>query len=309
MIETCGIIGTSMERNAHPTYPHPTSEGLIRFQARLANLTTWLTPVWTALCGVVASNSFGGQGEDWLRLALLILLVDGGWGTLWTATSSTDWVTPLRQWRMWEFGEQTPKLPYTLPDSPGDRIVDWIGLLRAWWRHLFWLSCGPALSTIAITLPVIAVLALLLGPELALLSVAALAVMQLGLAWTGGSGTATPGWNTVIAVAFPWLAGHTTFGQLTLRSSVLALILTLAWGATWRVESPRGRALATGGQLLTAALLVALNRPLAACCIALLAVPQLALLPWVERDHPTGWYVCHARPWLMVAMLIAAWAL
>jgi hypothetical protein len=301
-----------MERKPHSIRTHPTSGGLIRLQARLADLTTWLSPAWAALCGVVASGGFGWQGADWLRLALLILLTDGGWGTLWAAIGGTDWATPLRRWRHWQFGERINKPPYTLPDSPGDRVFRWFGQFRAWWRHLFWLDCGPALTTIVITLPVVMVLAVLLGPELILISVGAVAVMQLGLVWKGGSGQPAPGWDAIVAVTLPWLAGHLAFGALTLGSGILALTFGLAWGAAWKIESSRGRILAAGGQLLAAALLVTLNQPLAAlaaCGLALLLVPQLALFPWIKHGQPAGWYVRHTRPWLMAAMLLAAWAL
>jgi len=309
MIETCGIIITSMERKPHSVRSHSTSGGLIRLQARLADLATWTAPAWAALCGTIASGGFGKQEQDWLRLALLILLVDGGWGTLWSALGSTNWAAALHQWRTWEFGERTPKPPYTLPDSPGDRVISWSGLFRAWWRHLFWLDCGPALTTILIAIPISVVLSLLIKPDLVLLSAAAFAVMQLGLVWTGGSGKASPGWNAIITVVFPWLAGHTAFGLLTPGSSALAVVLTLAWGAAWHVESPRGRIIAGCAQLLAAALLLPLHQPLAACCLVLLSVPQLALLPWIERGQPAGWYVRYTRPWLMGAMLVAAWAL
>jgi hypothetical protein len=298
-----------MERHPHSIRSHPTTGGLIRLQARLADLTTWLSPAWAALCGVVASGSFRWQGADWLRLALLFLLADGGWGTLWAAIGGTDWATPLRRWRHWQFGERIAKPPYTLPNSPGDRVFRWFGQFRAWWRHLFWLDCGPALTTVAITLPVVAVLAVLLGPQLILISVGALAIMQLGLAWRGGRGEPAPGWDALVAVTLPWLAGHLAFGTLSPSSSILALIFGLTWGAAWRIESPQGRALAASGQLLAAAILVALNQPLAACGLVLLLVPQLALLPWIKRDQPAGWYVRHTRPWLMAAMLLAAWAL
>jgi hypothetical protein len=298
-----------MERKPRSIRSHPTSGGLIRLQARLADLTTWLSPAWAALCGVVASGGFDWQGAGWLQLALLILVVDGGWGTLWAAIGGTDWATPLRRWRHWQFGERINKPPYTLPGSPGDRVFRWFGQFRAWWRHLFWLDCGPALTTIVIALPVVMVLAVLLGPELILISVGAVAVMQLGLVWKGGSGQPAPGWDAIVAVTLPWLAGHLAFGTLTLGSSILALTSGLVWGAAWRIESSRGRILAASGQLLAAALLVALNQPLATCGLVLLLVPQLALLPWIKLGQPAGWYVRHTRPWLMAAMLLAAWAL
>lgn len=298
-----------MDKSPHSTHPHPTSGGLIRLQAQLVDLTTWLCPAWVALCGVVASGGFVWQGEGWSRLALLILLVDGGWGTLWAALGSTNWAAALHQWRTWEFGERTPKPPYTLPDSPGDRVIGWIGLFRAWWRHLFWLDCGPAVLSIIIALLVTALLGVLLGQEILLLSMAAVAAMQAGAVASRGSGAAAPEWDALLGVTFPWLAGHIAFGPLTPGSSALALTLGLAWGTAWRVESPRGRIAAGGAQLLAAALLVALGQPLAAGCLALLSVPQLVLLPWIERGQPAGWYVRHTRPWLMATMLIAAWVL
>ena len=282
---------------------------MIRLQAHLIDPITWLCPAWASLCGVVVSGGFGWQGEDGLRLALLILLVDGGWGTLWAALGNTDWATPLRRWRNWRFGEPIPTPPYTLPDSPGDRASRWLGQLRTWWRDVLWVACGPALAATCIALPVTAVLAALLGPKLILLSLAALAVMQLGLVWEGGRGSVAPGWNALVVVALPWLAGQAAFGSLTLHSTGLALAFALAWGAAWRADSAWRRALGVVAQLLAAALLVALRLPLAAGGLVLLLTPQLALFPWLQRGQSASWYVQHTRPWLMAAMLVAAWAL
>ncbi len=298
-----------MKENLHSTPSRPVSGGLIRFQGRLTDLITWLGPAWASLCGVVASGGFGWQDEDWLRLALLILLVDGGWGTLWAALGSTNWATPLHRWRNWRSGDPVAPLPYTLPSSPGDRASRWLGQLRAWWRDVLWPTCGPALSAIAVALPVTAVLGALLGPELLLLSAGACAIMQLGLVWEGGQGSIAPGWGAVVAVTLPWLAGHVTFGEPTLRSAGLALAFALAWGAAWRADQPWKRTLGIGAQSLAAALLVALHRPLAAGVLLLLLAPQLILLPWLRRGQPVSWYAHHTRPWLMAAMLVAAWAL
>jgi len=295
--------------HSHSTPSCPASGGLIRLQARSARLSTWLGPAWATACGVVASGGFGWQGDDWILLALLVLLVDGGWGALWVALGSTDWARPLRRWRHWHFGEPVSELPYTLPGSPGDRAAHWLGQLRAWWHDVLWPACGPAISTVVVALPLTALLAALLGTELVLLSLAAVVVMQLGLAWESGRGAVAPGWDAAIAVVLPWMAGHVAFGPLSLRSAGLSLIFGLAWGAAWRADSPTSRALEIGAQFLAAASLVALRRPLAAGCLVLLFVPQLVLLPWLQRGQTTSWYVRHTRPWLMAAMLIAAWAL
>jgi len=298
-----------MEGNPRPPSSRPALGGLIRLQARLTNPVAWLGPAWAGLCGAVASGGFGQQGQDWLRLALLIILVDGGWGTLWAALGGTNWAKPLRRWRNWRFGEPAAALPYMLPGSPGDRVSRWLGQLRTWWRDILQPTCGPALSATLVALLVVAVLGALMGTELLLLSAATLAVIQLSLTWEGGRGTIGPGWDGIIVVALPWLAGHVAFGSLTLHSVGLAFAFALAWGAAWRADSRWKRVLGVGAQLLVGVLLVALHHPLAAGCLSLLLVPQLALLPWLRRGQPVSWYVRFTRPWLMTAMLIAGWAL
>jgi hypothetical protein len=186
-----------------------------------------------------------------------------------------------------------------------------LGSLRAWWREAFWPNCGSAVLAIGAALPVTALLGAVLGPELLLLSVAALALMQLGVAWEGGEGVVPPGWDGFIALALPWLAGHVTFGPVRLSSAGLAVLFALAWGKTWQVTSGWGRALATGSQLLAMVSLVALRRPLAAGTLFLLLVPQLTLLPWARTSasRPATWFVRYTRPWLMAAMAVAAFAL
>ena len=228
---------------------------------------------------------------------------------MWAALGSTNWATPLHRWRNWRSGDPVAPLPYTFPGSPGDRVSRWLGQLRAWWRDVLWPTCGLALSAIAVALPVTAVLGTLLGPELLLLSAGACAIMQLGLAWEGGQGSIAPGWGAIVTVTLPWLAGHVAFGELTLRSAGLALAFALAWGAAWQADQPWKRTLGISAQLLAVVLLVVLHHPLAAGVLLLLLAPQLALLPWLRRGQPVSWYVRHIRPWLMAAMLVAAWAL
>jgi hypothetical protein len=288
----------------------PASSDLARWQTRLTGPVNWLRPAWAALCGAVASGSFGWQGKDWIRLALLILLADVGWGVLWAALGSTDWTVPLRRWRDWHSSESVARPPYTLPGSPGDRASNWLGQLRAWWRDVFWPACGLSLSAVVVALVVTAVLGTLLGADVLLLSAAALAVMQLGLAWEGGRGTIAPTWDAIVSVAFPWLAGHiVSSGVLTLPSAGLALAFTLAWGAAWQADSRWERLLGIGAQFLAAALLIVLRSTLAAAGLLVLLVPQLMLHPWLRRGQPASWYVRCVRPWMMAAMVVAAWAL
>ena len=298
-----------MEQDARTLSSRPSSGGVIRLRARLTDLNIWLGPTWASLCGVVASGSFGGQGEDWTRLALLVLLVDGGWGTLWAALGNTDWATPVRRWRTWRSGGRSSTLPYTLPGTLADRGSRWLGHVRVWWRDELWPRCGRAVSAIAVALPVTVLLSGLLGLELLLLSMAAFAVMQLGLTWEGGGGSVTPEWDASIAVALPWLAGHLAFGPPTLSSALLALFFALAYAAPWRSRSLGGRVLLVGAHLSASVLLIGRQQPLAGGVVLLLLTPQLALLPWLRRGQPEVWCARYSRPWLLAAMLIAAWAL
>ncbi len=284
----------------------PPSGGLIRLEARAADLGSWLGPTWATLCGVAASNAFRWQSGDWLHLALLPLLVDAGWGTLWTAMVSTHWALPIHRWRNWHKNRAMNILPYTLSGTPGDRIGRWLGRLWAWWQEALWPTCGSAIGAILVALPVTAVLGTLLGPELLLLSGAALALMQLGVIWESGRGGVPPGWDALIAVALPWLAGHATFGVITLPSAGLATLFALAWGSGWGTTSGRARTVVVASQLASAACLVVLHRPLAAGALFLLLLPQMALLPWIRLDLPTNRFVRYTRPWLMVAMAVAA---
>jgi hypothetical protein len=298
-----------MQNDVEVDVTPPPSGGLIRLQAHASDLGSWLGPTWATLCGVVASNAFRWQSEDWLPLALLPLLVDAGWGTLWTALARTDWALALREWRTWKRVGSTAKLPYTLPGTPADRISRWIGRVSTWWRDAFWGSCGSAVRAMLIALPLTVLVSALLGPELLLLSVASLALMQLGVIWTGGRGVVPSGWDGLIAVALPWLAGHTVFGSVTVASASLAMLFALAWGSAWRAASGGGRAVLVAGHLVSATILILLGGPLAASTLLLLLVPQMALLPWTRRDLPIHRFVRYTRPWLMAAMAVAALAL
>jgi len=298
-----------MRDDAQADIAPPPSGGLIRLQARAADLGSWLGPTWATLCGVAASNAFHWQSGDWLHLALLPLLVDAGWGTLWTAMASTDWALPIHRLRNWHKNRMITPLPYTLPGTPGGRIGHWLGRLGTWWQEAFWPTCGSAIGAIVVALPTTALLGALLGPELLLLSGAALALMQLGVIWEGGRDSVPPGWDGLIAVALPWLAGHATFGSVTLPSAGLAALLAMAWGSAWTTASRRARTVVIGSQLASAACLVALHRPLAAGALLLLLVPQIALLPWIPLNLPAKRYVRYMRPWLMAAMAVAALAL
>ncbi len=284
--------------------------GLDAVLARLTDPVHWLEPAWAVACGVIASAGFGGQGEDWLKAALLALLVDVGWVGVWTALGSANWAAALIRWRDWQMGEPAAALPYTLSGSPGDRAARWLGQLRAWCYCLVWPAYGPVLVAAAVALVVAVALAAALGGDLVLLTGATLAVVQLGVAWEGGRGTVSPAWEGLVVVMLPWLAGHVAFAEtLSLASAGLAFAFALTRGAAHQADQAGERALMLTAQMLVGGLLVLLRQPLAAGGVLFLLLPQLALLPWLRRGQAVSWYVRHSRPWLMTAMLVAAWAI
>ena len=129
---------------------------------------------------ILKPAGFDWQTDDhWLRLAFLLLLADGVWGTLWAALGSTDWAAHIAQWRQWGTSEQPVALPYTRPGTPGYRLSRWLAQLRCWWRQDLWPGCGHAVSAIVVAVPLGAAISAFLGPEFLLLSLGALAVMQL----------------------------------------------------------------------------------------------------------------------------------
>jgi len=291
--------------------PHPSS-GLIHLQARAAELGSLLGPTWAALCGILASNAFRWEQGDYVKLPLLLLLVDGGWGTVWSALAGTDWSKPLNHWHTWDRTVAGVSLPYTLPGTLGDRMSQWIGRARMWWHSLFWPSCGPAVRALLVGLPLTALLGALLGPELLLLSVAALSLMEMALLWEGGGGGLPSGWDGLIGIALPWLAGHATFGTLAMPSAAFAILFSLAWGGAWTPRSAGARATLILSQALAAVGLVVLQHPLAAALLLLALVPQMVLLPWASPSAPAcsslaaARFVRYTRPWLMGVMVVAA---
>ena len=120
------------------------SGGIIHLQARAADLGSLLGPTWATLCGVLASNAFHWERGDYVKLPLLLLLVDGGWGTIWAALAGTDWSIPVQLWRDWEKNRPAVSLPYTLPGTVGDRLSRWMRRIEAWWRSILWPTCGLA---------------------------------------------------------------------------------------------------------------------------------------------------------------------
>ncbi len=274
-----------------------------------------MAPAWAALCGALASGALTLATDPLLRLALLLFLVEGVWGGVWSALAGTDWATPLRQWREWREGTPVRWLPHASPEAPAGRLAVTLGHLRSWWAQVLRPTLGPTVAALALLLPLALVVGGVLGPRLLLLSLAAISLVQFVFAWRGGDAQPVPGFQAVYEVGLPWLAGHILFAELTWPSVLLALAFALAYAGYLRLTVGRaglvpwnlGWAVAVGG-------LVAGRHPLAAGLVGGLLFGQAIAQPALF-DAETGRAVPQggarfARlvwPWWLVAMLVAAW--
>jgi hypothetical protein len=306
------------KKSAGPADFHSRSGFLLTLRAGPSAQDGWAISAWAALCGVVASSAFGWEGADWLRLILLILLVDGAWGSLWTAVQTPDWQVLLGKWRKLGVRGRKSKGRIKLREPRRTRLWRWVGQLAPWWRDVVWARHGAEVATATAALVVGAALAVQLGVPLVLASLAALAVLELCLLrreggilgktewpWAASTVLSILGGEAVFLAVLPWMAGQLAYGRLTVTSVALAAVFGMAYWAAPR-EPARTRLAGIGAQLAAAVVLLALRKPVGAGCVALLVAPQIALLTWLPRDQPVSWYVRHARVWLAAAMLVAA---
>jgi hypothetical protein len=268
-----------------------------------------LVGIWAVLAGAWASGQWRWQGDRLLTLALVLLLAELAWGSLWDLAAGTDWFRPLADG--WSAARPIPwrGLPYTLPHSPGGRLARGLGRLAGWWRDVFWPEVGPALLGLAAAAGLTAVLALLLPSRLRLLQAALVALLGLGL-FQKRRGKEVLAGQAVAQVGLGWLAGHLAFGELSMVSAALALAFSAAVLGALQIQAGqrRGAALLNGGYLAVAALLVALEQPLAGGAVGLLALVPLALQPSLAAGAPPAEVARRSWFWLLGAMLVAALA-
>ena len=296
---------------------------------------------WAVLCGALASNQLRWDGEVLLSLGLVLLLVELGWGNLWDLAVGTGWFRPLADdWPPENFAPAA-SLPYTLPRSPGGRIARGLGRFAAWWREAFWPTAGSALLGLLAAVLLVVILTLLLPERLRPLNTVLVALIGLGIVmrWRGKEPLAA---QALVRVGLSWLAAHAVFAEIGTASLVLALAFALAAWGNLRLAAglPRSLWLLNAGQAIAVVVLIMLKQPIIAGAAGLLFFGQLAMQPSLRyredapgdgdaetpADHssPTsklGGISAFSRdavhtavsrrtwPWLMLLMLVAAWAL
>lgn len=290
----------------------------------------------SVLCGALASGNWQWQADRLLDLVLVLFVAELLWSSWRTILIDMDWPAYVAAHPLPESGDAVLVPPYTAPRSPLGRVFFGWARLRRWMRQTLPVERSSALLTLPLLPPIIIVLSAAIGTPILALSIAVLALTTLE--WLVAR-RQKPAYSLRAGseIGASWLAGHLVFGQLTWTSLVLAMCYALVYQGALHLAAahpndlgPRklgsarrswALALIAGGQIVAWALLVALGHRLAAIALGLLGVPQLLLAPlYVAGAQPTSgpsaaadarsrWYLRHIAPFLILSMLVAAWAI
>lgn len=182
-----------------------------------------ITAAWSVLAALLASGAFASwETLNWQTLALLLLLVDPLWGSIWRLAAGRKELLPLDAqaltYRFW--------LPYLKPQAPAQKVLGWDNT-----------NVLPLLFRVALpSLALAAAVALVLGPfALALTGLVAL-ISPLG--WTMRRSLAVQPvlLQSLVTVALPWLLTVQLIGSGLAEGwvtpvTLLALLATLHhWG-------------------------------------------------------------------------------
>jgi len=183
--------------------------------------------------------------------------------------------------------------------------------LRLWWQAIGKEQAGSPILSALFSIVLAFLLSAVIGGAAVGLTLAALALTQVGLLLRV-RGRAVNWLHGFVDVGLAWLLGHVAFGQLSVLSALTALIfsfsyaamLDLAHGAAWNnphlLVGPTRRWILP--QLFMAFLLVFLQQPFAALALLTMLIAQ-ALLSTVLHGLD---FARTAQLWLMLSMLIAA---
>ncbi len=248
-----------------------------------------------------ATWAFGAPLDALPTTALALALLLGGWMPLWRAITTTDWKTPLQQWRTWDKREPLPHWPYLQPGTPGAALHRALEHARAWWRDVGSEALTGPLRTALSALILSVLLGAVLGRTALLLSALLLTCAELAALWREGEGSVGPGWDAVGWVGVPWLLGASLGGAISLGGGLSALAVTLLVGFQ---TTPH--AWAVLGPLLASTFLLWQGQPVAVGAVLLLAFPGwLLLLHGVSPER----YRRAVAPWLLLMLLLIAGAL
>ena len=268
-----------------------------------------LGPAWSVLCGAWASGNWQWKADRLLALILVLFIAEALWSAWRASLVDMNWSDYVSAHPLPARGDPVPQPPYTTPWSPLGRLLGWAGRLRRWMSETLPVERRGALFTLPILPPLILVLAAAVGQQMFILSLAALALSAIE--WrVSRHRKAHKSLQAGLEIGLSWLAGHIVFGPLTWVSFTLACCYALAYQGALSLDSRRrswGLALMYGGQVSALALLIWLRYPLPAVVVGSLCAPQLLLVAGLAENRE-AWYLRRAAPFIMLSMLVAAWA-
>lgn len=230
----------------------------------------------------------------WRDLALVLLLADPLWGSIWRLAAGRVELLPLREREL----SHSVWLPYLKPGSPAARLLgrDDHGVLH--------LILRVVLPTVALA----GAIAWVLGPTALWLTAMIVAAGVVGWIIRHSLGVIPALLHSLVTVTLPWLLGLLLLGLTPDHDrwpSMVALVLLWTahnWGEGRYLRAPGDRlgiALLALSDIGIALLLVVSRAPLALAALAVIWLP-LWLLIYQERARQ------RLNFWWLVAMLISA---
>jgi hypothetical protein len=273
---------------------------LLRLQIPVRARTLWLSPAWAVVCGIITSSAFVWTGRDVLIAALALVLVDGAWATVWWGLVATDWRSLFATWDT--FDVTRVEATWGAVGSSAARSQRGLAQLRLWWQTIGKEHAGSPLLSALFSAVLAFLLSAVIGSAAVGLTLAALALMQIGLLLRVHD-RAVNWLHGFVDVGLAWLLGHVAFGQLTLLSALTALIFSFSYAAMLGVAqgaTPTRRWLIP--QLIMVMVLVLLQQPIAALALFTMLIAQASLSTVLHGLD----FARTAQIWLMFSMLIAA---
>jgi hypothetical protein len=282
-----------------------------------------LGPALAVLCGALASGNWQWRAERLLDLVLVLFVAEMLWSTWRAILVDMDWSTYVAAHPLPEGGDAVLVPPYTTPWSPVGRLFTGWARLRRWMRQTLPVERVSALLTLPILPPLVLVISAAVNTQVLLLSLVTLTLAAIEWRFARRH-KPHHSLRAASEIGLSWLAGHVVFSDLIWPSLALACSYALVYqGALSLIDSdppPARRSwafaqrswaltLIYGGQSAALILLIALGHPIAALGLGVLGAPQLLLLAQPNSDAPNAWYLGHIAPFLMISMLIAAWAI
>ena len=201
---------------------------LIRLQIPVRARTLWLSPAWAVVCGIITSSAFVWTGRDVLIAALALVLVDGAWATVWWGLVDTDWRSLFATWDT--FDVTRVEATWGATGSSAARSQRGLARLRLWWQAIGKEHAGSPILSALFSVVLAFLLSVVIGGAAVGLTLAALALAQIGLILRV-HGRAVNWLHGFVDVGLAWLLGHVAFGQLTLLSALTALIFSFSYAA------------------------------------------------------------------------------